>query len=71
VFIFQLFIADVNVLVAVLTQLPKGDGEPIFSDCRHDPTQLVLKLSWDSKRPASSDFTLGKRKKLAGEIFSE
>jgi hypothetical protein len=35
------------------------------------PTQLVLKLSWDSERPASSDFTLGKRKNIAGVISSE
>jgi hypothetical protein len=34
-------------------------------------TQLVLKLFWDSKWPASSGFTLGKRKKLAGVISSE
>ncbi len=32
-------------------------------------SQLVLKLSWDDKRPASSDFTIGKRKKSA-EQFS-
>jgi hypothetical protein len=35
------------------------------------PTQLIFKMSWDSKRPASSDFTLGKRKKYAGVISSE
>ncbi len=38
--------------------------------CR-TPTQLVSKLSWDSERPASSDFTLGKRKKFIGVISSE
>jgi hypothetical protein len=32
------------------------------------PTQLVLKLYWDSERPASSDFTLGKRKKFTVKI---
>jgi hypothetical protein len=32
------------------------------------PTQLVLKLSWVSKRLASSDYILGKRKKSAEGI---
>jgi hypothetical protein len=31
------------------------------------PSQLFWKLSWDSERPASSAFTLGKRKKSSGE----
>jgi hypothetical protein len=35
------------------------------------PSQLVLKLSWDSERPDSSDFTLGERKKFIGVISSE
>jgi hypothetical protein len=35
------------------------------------PTQLVLKLSWNSERLTTSDFTHGRRKKLAGVIFSE
>jgi hypothetical protein len=35
------------------------------------PTQLVLKLSRDLEKPASSDFILGKRKKFAGVISSE
>jgi hypothetical protein len=34
-------------------------------------TQLDSKLSWDSKRPSSSDFNLGKRKKDTGAISSE
>jgi hypothetical protein len=34
------------------------------------PYRLILKLSWNKKRPASSDFTLGKRKKSAeGDIW--
>jgi hypothetical protein len=32
------------------------------------PTQFVLKLSWDSERPASYDVTLRKRNKFAGVI---
>jgi hypothetical protein len=32
------------------------------------PAQIVMQLSWDSERPASSDFTLRKRKKSAGLI---
>jgi hypothetical protein len=32
------------------------------------PTHLLLKLSWDRDKPASSNFTLGKRKKSAGAI---
>jgi hypothetical protein len=28
------------------------------------PYRLILKLYWDNKRPASLDFTLGKRKKV-------
>jgi hypothetical protein len=39
-------------------------------ECR-TPTQLFLKLSWDSKRPASSYFTLGKRKKFIGVLSSK
>jgi hypothetical protein len=35
------------------------------------PYWLILKLSWDSERPASSDFTLGKRKKFVRAIFGE
>jgi hypothetical protein len=33
-----------------------------------DPSHPVLKLPWDSKKPASSDFTLGKRTKSPGAI---
>ncbi len=32
---------------------------------RRTSSGLVLKLSWDSLRTASSDFTLGKKKKIA------
>jgi hypothetical protein len=63
--------SDLNELVAALKQLPKGRGELIFGTSLHAPTQLVLKLSLDSKRSVSSDFTLGKRKKFAGVISME
>jgi hypothetical protein len=33
--------------------------------------RLILKLSWDSKRPASSDIIFGKRKKSIGTISGE
>jgi hypothetical protein len=34
-------------------------------------SQLVLKLSWDNKMPANSDFALGKMKMSAGTISGE
>jgi hypothetical protein len=43
--------------------MPKGSGELIFDDGSVTPSQLVLKLFLDSKRPASSNFTTGKIKK--------
>ncbi len=39
-------------------------------ECR-TPSQLVSKLSWDSERADSSDFTLGERKKFTGVISIE
>jgi hypothetical protein len=44
--------------VAVLIPLPKGSGKLIFGD-----GPIVLMQSWDSKKAASSDISLGKRKK--------
>jgi hypothetical protein len=35
------------------------------------PSQLFGKQSWDSKKPASSNFTLGKRKKTAGARYGD
>jgi hypothetical protein len=35
------------------------------------PYRLVMKLSWDSERSASSEFTLQKRTKSPVAIFSE
>jgi hypothetical protein len=33
------------------------------------PSSLLLKLSWDSERSASFDFTLPKRKKAVVKIY--
>jgi hypothetical protein len=75
VFIFLVFIkeviADLNALVAALIHLPNVFGELIFGDSLQDPYPARLEVSWDSERPASSDFTLGKRNKFIGVIYSE
>jgi hypothetical protein len=42
----------------------------VFDDGLDTPSQLFFKLSWDNKRPASSDFTLGKKKSV-GAIVDE
>ncbi len=55
----------------MLTLPPKGGGELIFSNGLHDPHPARLEAVLDSKRPASSDFTHGKRKKSDGVIASE
>jgi hypothetical protein len=57
-----------NALVAVLIPPSKDSAGLVFSNGHMIPTQLILKLSWDSERLVSSDFSLGKRKANGGNI---
>jgi hypothetical protein len=47
---------------------PNSSSELVFDDGLDTLSQLSFKLSWDNKKPASSDFT-PKEKKSAGAIF--
>jgi hypothetical protein len=49
--------------------LLKDGGELIFGEVWMTPYRLILKLSWNSKRPASSDFTLRTRKNSSWVIL--
>jgi hypothetical protein len=60
---FNIIAADPYALFASLRPAPKGSGEVVLRDGPDDPPQLFWKLSWVVERPASSDFTLRKRKK--------
>lgn len=60
---FNLVIANADALFAAFCPLSNGSGKLILGVVWMTPSQLILKLSWDSKRPASSHFTLEKRKK--------
>jgi hypothetical protein len=66
----KVVIADLNALVAALIQLPKAMANSSSAINCMIVTQLVLKLPWDSERPASSDYDswrlLGL--KIAGEL---
>jgi hypothetical protein len=58
----------VDALFAAVHPPPKDVNEVVFDDGWDTASQLVLKLSWDNKRPARANFTLRKRKSSAGVI---
>ncbi len=59
---FVIATANIETLFAVFYPPPNGGGKIDFGDGWPIPSQLGLKLSWDSEWPASSDFTIGKSK---------
>jgi hypothetical protein len=48
----------------VVYPLPKGVSKLVFGDCPVDPSQLVLKLSWDNESPAISDPSSNREKNM-------
>jgi hypothetical protein len=60
--------ADPDAHFPVNYPLPEGSGKLLLDDVRMTPSQLVLKLAWDSKRQASSNSLSKREKSPSGEI---
>jgi hypothetical protein len=58
-----------DALFAAVHPLPEGVSELVFIDGQTTPPQFILKLSWDNKRPATSDFSPEYRKACWGKIL--
>jgi hypothetical protein len=67
--IFSLVTVEADILFAAAHTLPKVVSKLSLAMVRTTPSQLVMKLSWDNERLASSEVTLRQNKKSAGAVY--